>query len=221
MTLSKQLSLFSVAVLLCSSFVSSVSAEFVTFEFNGSAQVSLDGTFMQGGPFDFTVVTTIAATDVMSGTTVDLLPFQSQAGRFDGATTLVSIPDAGIFNAQATNVTGIQQEGFNGFSRFSLIDPNSPGPFALGLDFNRGGIFADPNLIRPLINPLENVSNAQGGGLSFQFLAGPDVTFNSASGVTVSSGFTSSANVPEPTSFTLCGIGLLAVAFKRRRRSCR
>ena len=78
---------------------------------------------------------------------------------------------------------------------------------------------SDPDSINPLIDPLPP-SNAQ-GGLPLRLLAGPDVIFISVREVAVSSSATSSATVPEPTSFTLCGIGLLAVAFKRRRRSRR
>ena len=217
MTLSKQLSLFSVAVLLCSSFASTVSAEYVTFEFKGRTQATIVDPVNNSRTFfpeiDFTIATTI------DSRTPDEFPFQNGRGGFVGATTTLSIPDAGIFDAQVTNVTGILQEGFGNFSRLNLVDSdNLFGQSALGVDFNQP-IFIDPNSINPLIDPLPSF-NAQ-GGLPLQLLAGPDVIFNTVREVAVSNGVTSSANVPEPTSFTLCGIGLLAVAFKRRRRSLR
>ena len=217
MTLSKQLSLFSVAVLLCSSFASTVSAEYVTFEFKGRTQATIVDTVNNSRTFfpeiDFTIATTI------DSRTPDEFPFQNGRGGFVGATTTLSIPDAGIFDAQVTNVTGILQEGFGNSSRLNLVDSNNLfGQTALGVGFNQP-IFIDPDSINPLIDPLPS-SNAQ-GGLPLRLLAGPDVIFNSVREVAVSSSATSSANVPEPTSFTLCGIGLLAVAFKRRRRSRR
>lgn len=215
MSISKQLSLISFAVLLCSSFVSTVSAEFVTFEFDGRGQLTIDGTFFPD--IDFTIATTI------DGDSPDQFPQQDGRGGFVGATTTLSIPDAGIFNDEATNATGILQEGFGNFSRLNLVDSNNLfGQAAVGVSFNQP-IFTDPDSINPLINPLNDplpLFNAQ-GGLPLQLLIGPDVTFNSGSVISVSSSVTSSANVPEPTSFTLCGIGLLAVAFKRRRRSRR
>ena len=216
MTLSKQLSLFSVAVLLCSSFASTVSAEYVTFEFKGRTQATIVDTVNNSRTFfpeiDFTIATTI------DSRTPDEFPFQNGRGGFVGATTTLSIPDAGIFDAQVTNVTGILQEGFGNFSRLNLVDSdNLFGQSALGVDFNQP-IFIDPNSLNPLIDPL-SPSNAQ-GGLPLQLLAGPDVIFNSVREVAVSSNAAIVAN-PEPTSFTLCGIGLLAVAFKRRRRSRR
>ena len=135
----------------------------------------------------------------------------------------MSIPDAGIFDAQVSNATGILQEGFGNSSRLNLVDPNNPngglfGASAVGVSFNQP-IFTDPTSINPLIDPLPPVSNSQ-GGLPLRLLAGPDVIFNSVREVAVSSNAAIVAN-PEPTSFTLCGIGLLAVAFKRRRRSRR
>ena len=212
MSISKQLSLISFAVLLCSSFVSTVSAEFVTFEFDGRGQLTIDGTFFPD--IDFTITTTI------DGNSPDQFPQQNGRGGFVGATTTLSIPDAGIFNDEATNATGILQEGFGNFSRLNLVDSNNLfGQTAVGVSFNQP-IFTDPDSINPLIDPLPPVTNSQ-GGLSLQLLIGPDVIFNSVSEISVSSSVTSSANVPEPTSFTLCGIGLLAVAFKRRRRSRR
>ena len=216
MSISKQLSLISFAVLLCSSFVSTVSAEFVTFEFDGRGQLTIDGTFFPD--IDFTIATTI------DGDSPDQFPQQDGRGGFVGATTILSIPDAGIFDAQVTNVTGILQESFSSnFSRLNLVDSNNLfGQSAVGVSFNQP-IFTDPDSINPLINPLNDplpLFNAQ-GGLPLRLLIGPDVTFNSGSVISVSSSVTSSANVPEPTSFTLCGIGLLAVAFKRRRRSRR
>ena len=212
MSLSKQLSLISFAVLLCSSFVSTVSAELVTFEFDGRGQLTINGTFFSD--IDFTIATTI------DGDSPDQFPQQNGRGGFVGATTTLSIPDAGIFNDEATNATGILQEGFGNFSRLNLVDSNNLfGQAAVGVSFNQP-IFTDPDSINPLIDPLPPVTNSQ-GGLSLQLLIGPDVIFNSVSEISVSSSVTSSANVPEPTSFTLCGIGLLAVAFKRRRRSRR
>ena len=212
MSLSKQLSLISFAVLLCSSFVSTVSAELVTFEFDGRGQLTINGTFFSD--IDFTIATTI------DGDSPDQFPQQNGRGGFVGATTTLSIPDAGIFNDEATNATGILQEGFGNFSRLNLVDSNNLfGQAAVGVSFNQP-IFTDPDSINPLIDPLPPVTNSQ-GGLPLQLLIGPDVIFNSVSEISVSSSVTSSANVPEPTSFTLCGIGLLAVAFKRRRRSRR
>ena len=211
MSFSKQLSLFSVAVLFCSSFVSTASAEFVTFRFDGSGQATIDGTFFQD--IDFTIATTI------DEDSPDQFPGQSGRGGFVGATTTLSIPDAGIFDAQVLNATGILQEGFGNFSRLNLVDSNNLfGSPAVGVSFNQP-IFTDPTSINPLIDPLPPVSNSQ-GGLPLRLLAGPDVIFNSVREVAVSSNAAVVAN-PEPTSFTLCGIGLLAVAFKRRRRSRR
>ena len=212
MSLSRQLSLFSVIVLLFSSFVSTVTAEFVTFEFNGRTQARIDGVFFP--EIDFTVVTTIA------DTTPDSFPFQNGRGGFVGATTTLTIPDAGIFDAEATNVTGIVQESFGNSSRLRLVDSNNLfGSAALGVSFN-SPVFPDPDSLNPLIDPLPAATNSE-GGLLWELLLGPDVTFNTVFETSVSNVATPSANVPEPTSFTLCGIGLLAVAFKRRRRSLR
>ena len=212
MSLSKQLSLFSVAVFLCSSLASTGSAELVTFEFNGRTQATIDGTFFPS--IDFSVVTTI------DDSAVDQFPFQNGRGGFAGAITTLSIPDAGIFDAEATNVTGIVQESFGNSSRLRLVDSNNLfGSAALGVSFG-SPVFPDPDSINPLIDPLPAVTNSE-GGLPWQLLLGPDVTFNSVFETSVSNVAASSANVPEPTSFTLCGIGLLAVAFKRRRRSRR
>ena len=184
----------------------------MSFEFTGTTQATIGGTLFPS--IDFTVVTTI------DDSAVDQFPFQNGRGGFVGATTTLSLPDAGIFDAQATNVTGIVQEGFGSFSRLNLVDSdNLFGQSALGLDFNSGGVFTDPNVIGPLLDPLPAVSNAQ-SGLPWELLVGPDVSFNSISQISVASISAPVAN-PEPTSFTLCGIGLLAVAFKRRRRSRR
>ena len=49
------------------------------------------------------------------------------------------------------------------------------------------------------------------GGLPWQLLLGPNVTFNTVREVTASSSFSSvtgTAGIPEPTSFTMFAIGL-------------
>jgi len=210
MSLSKQLSLFLVVVLLYSGLARSATAELVSFEFSGTTQATIDGMFFPS--IDFTVVTTI------DDTAPDQFPAQNGRGGFVGATTFLSLPDAGIFDAEATNVTGILQESFGNFSRLNLVDANNLfGASALGVSFNQP-IFTDPDSINPLIDPLPAVTNAQ-GGLPWQLLIGSQVIFNSVANVAISN--TSSAVVPEPTSFTLSGIGLLAVALRRRRRSRR
>lgn len=210
MSLSKQLSLLSVAVLFCSSLLNTASAELVSFAFKGRTQATIDGTFFPS--LDFNVLVSI------DDTSPDQFPFQNGRGGFLGATTTLTIPDAGIFDAQSTNVTGIVQESFGNNSRLRLVDGNNLfGSAALGVSWN-SAVFPDPDSLNPLLEPLPAPTNAE-GGLQWQLLLGPNVTFNSVFEVAVANvASTGSANVPEPTSFTLCGIGLLAIAFKRRRR---
>ena len=205
----------SVAILMISSlFGSTAVAEMVTFQLTGRTQATIDGTFFNDVAFE--------VTSTIDSNSPDLFPepFNSGRGGFAGAVTTLSIPTAGIFDAVSTNVTGIVQEDF-GSSRFRLVDPsNFFGQAALGVGFNTSGVLPDPNSINPFIDPTPTPSNFE-GGLPWQLLLGPNVTFNSVREVTASSGFSSvtgTAGIPEPTSFTMFGIGLLTISMKRRRR---
>ena len=207
-------SLAAAIVLTIFIFGSTAFAEMVTFQFNGRTQATVGGTFFDDVAFE--------VTSTIDSDSPDLFPesFNSSRGGFAGAVTTLSIPTAGIFDAVSTNVTGIVQEDF-GSSRFRLVDPsNLFGQAALGVGFNNSGVFPDPNSINPFIDPTPTPTNFE-GGLQWQLLLGPNVTFNTVREVTASSSFSSvtgTAGIPEPTSFTMFALGLLAVSLKRRRR---
>ena len=211
MHFSKNLLLPAVAVVLLSSlFASTAIAELVTYQFTGRTQATVGNSF--GNRFFSDAFFEILLS--IDDDTADQFPNQDNRGAFSGATTTLSIPAAEINNAVSTNVTGILQEDF-GSTRFRLVDPNNFfGSAALGLGFNTS-VIPDADSINPFNDPTPAPSNFE-GGLQWQFLLGPNVTFNSVHEVSVSN--FSTAGVPEPTSFTMFAIGLLAVSFKRRRR---
>ncbi|MDB2687640.1 PEP-CTERM sorting domain-containing protein [Mariniblastus sp.] len=209
MRLSKKFLLPLSAVLLFNSLlISAANAEMVTFSLTGRTQATIDNVFFNDVAF--------AVTSTIDDNSFDQMPFQDGRGAFAGAVTTLSIPSAGIVDALSTNVTGILQEDF-GTSRFRLVDPsNFFGQAAVGVGFNVPGVIPDPNLISPFVDPTPTPTNFE-GGLTWQLLLGPNVTFNSVTQVTASSSFTT-VGVPEPTSFTMFSMGLLAVSLKRRRR---
>ena len=207
MRCTKNLLLSSVVIFLTTSvFGSTAVAELVSFRLTGRTQATVGNTFFNDAEFEISVSIDDAA--------VDQFPNQGNRGAFSGATTTLSIPSAGINNAVSTNVTGILQEDF-GQTRFNLVDPNNFfGQAAIGVGFN-SSVIPDADSINPFNEPTPAPTNFQ-GGLQWQFLLGPNVTFNSISEVTVTNGTIS--GVPEPTSFTMFAMGLLAVSLKRRRR---
>lgn len=129
MSFLRRLAFLSVLLLLCSRFVHAASAELVTFDFNGTAQATVDSTFFPS--LEFMIQVSI------DDTAQDQFPMQNGRGGFVGATTTVTIPDAGIFNDEAVNLTGILQEGFGNSSNFRLVDANNLfGAAGVGLRFN-------------------------------------------------------------------------------------
>ena len=207
MRFSKNLLLPAIAVVLLSSlFASTAIAELVTYQLTGRTQATVGNTFFDDAFFEILIS--------IDDDTADQFPNQDNRGAFSGATTILSIPDAGVNNAVSTNVTGILQEDF-GSTRFRLVDPNNFfGSAALGLGFNTS-VIPDADSINPFNEPTPAPTNFE-AGLQWQFLLGPNVTFNTVREVSVSN--FSVAGIPEPTSFTMFAIGMLAVSLKRRRR---
>ena len=205
----KTLLLPCVVILLTSNLVASTAvAEMVIYRLTGRTQATIGGTFVNDVAFEIT--------STIDDDSVDQFPFQNNRGAFAGAVTTLSIPSAGINDAVSTNVTGILQEDF-GNTRFRLVDPsNFFGSAAIGVGFNTS-VLPDADSISPFNEPTPAPTNFE-GGLPWQLLLGPNVTFNSVREVTVTSSFATPTGVPEPTSYMMFGMGLLAVSFKRRRR---
>ena len=211
MRTSKNILLLCVATLLSSSlFASNAVAEMVTFELTGRTQATVDNVFYDDIAFE--------VTSTIDDSSVDQMPFQNGRGAFAGAVTTLSIPSLGIVDAVSTNVTGILQEDF-GNTRFRLVDPsNFFGSAALGVSFETPGVIPDVNSINPFAEPTPTPDNFE-GGLQWQLLLGPNVTFNSVREVTAMNGSgLLTLGVPEPTSFTMFTMGMLVVSLKRRRR---
>ena len=228
MILPKQLLFLSVAVVLCSSLLGTAKAEMVTtFEFTGQTQVTLNNgsTFNNAffGDVDFEILVSIPS----NAPDLRTEPFNSQLGSFSGATTTVSLDfsdavnqagTADIVDAVATNVTGITQDS-NGGSNFFLVNPINIFNPALRVNLATGTI-PDPNSINPFTEPV-TVTNFGNGGVNFD-LALPEattLTFNTIFSLSAANASVPpSANVPEPTSFSMLGLGLLTVSLRRRRR---
>ena len=214
MSFSKQLILLPVVFLLC--LFSTATAELVNFEITGLTQVTVDSVFFDD--VDFEILVSIDSEEE------DRFPFDNGRGAFGNATTILSIPDAGIVDALATNITGITQEDFGGNQNFLLVDPNNFFNPALRLTFNGSGAFDNANSINPLNDPLPGLNSSGFGGVNWQLFIGPGVvspriTFNTINQASVSiSNASASANVPEPTSFVMVATGLLTVSLRRRRR---
>lgn len=200
--------------LLTNSLLSSTAvAEFVILRFKGEAQATIDGTFFSNAVFEIAV-----SIDDSTPDRFDAL-FQPNIGVFDGATTTVSFPDAGILNAQSTNATTVTQQNFGSNSQFELVSPTNVFNPVLRVGFNTD-VFPDVNSLNPLVDPQSSVTSFSSGGLDFLFANDPRVQINSITSLVIDSSTSPglSASIPEPTSFTMFGMGLLAVSMRRRRR---
>ena len=200
--------------LLTNSLLSSTAvAEFVILRFKGEAQATIDGTFFSNAVFEIAVSIDDSTPDRFGAF------FQSDIGVFDGATTTVSFPDAGILNAQSTNATTVTQRDFGSNSQFELVSPTNVFNPVLRVGFNTD-VFPDVNSLNPLVDPQSSVTSFSSGGLDFLFANDPRVQINSITSLVLDSSTSPglSASIPEPTSFTMFGMGLLAVSMRRRRR---
>ena len=227
MILPKQLLFLSVSILFFSSILGTAKAELVsleTFEFTGQSSVTLDGSFFRDVGFEVLVSIDSNAPDQMDEF------FNTGIGSFIGATTTVSFDFSDqanqngtddIVDVLATNVTAITQtitqNNFGG-SNFLLVNPSNFFNPAIRVNFD-SGVIPDPNSINPFTEPVPTINRFDHGGLSLELESGSNLTFNGISSLSVVNATASpSANVPEPTSFVMVGIGLLTVSLKRRRR---
>ena len=227
MILPKQLLFLSVSILFFSSILGTAKAELVsleTFEFTGQSSVTLDGSFFRDVGFEVLVSIDSNAPDQMDEF------FNTGIGSFIGATTTVSLDFSDqanqngtddIVDVLATNVTAITQtitqNNFGG-SDFLLVNPSNFFNPAIIVNFD-SGVIPDPNSINPFTEPVPTINRFGHGGLSLELESGSNLTFNGISSLSVVNATASpSANVPEPTSFVMVGIGLLTVSLKRRRR---
>ena len=219
----RQLLFLSVAIFLFSGLFDTARAELVTFEtfeFSGRSEVTLDGSFFRDVGFEVLVSIDSNAPDQMDEF------FNTGIGSFIGATTTVSFDFSDqanqngtddIVDVLATNVTAITQNNFGG-SNFLLVNPSNFFNPAISVNFD-SGVIPDPNSINPFTEPVPTINRFDHGGLSLELESGSNLTFNGISSLSVVNATASpSANVPEPTSFVMVGIGLLTVSLKRRRR---
>lgn len=211
----KKLTLLSIVTLLSCSLLSSTAvAEFVILRFKGEAQATIGGTFFNNAAFEIAVSIDDSTPDRFDAF------FQQNIGVFDGATTTVSFPDAGILNAQSTNATTITQQDFGGSSQFELVSPSNVFNPVLRVGFNTPDVFPDVNSLNPLVDPQSSVTSFSSGGLDFLFANDRRIQINSITSLVLDSSTSSglSASIPEPTSLMMFGMGLLAVSMRRRRR---
>jgi hypothetical protein len=174
-------------------------ADLMTFSLTGTANITFDGTTING--------TTITVSMQIDQATADSLTGPNH-GLFSGGTGTISLPDFGVVDAALANIDSVLLID-NGTERIGLVD--STRSEGLVLRNNASDVITDPNVLTGFIGPL--VSTTTTFRLPLNLSDGRQVT-----AIDSPFGFVATA-VPEPSSLALMATAGIAIFVRRRRRS--